>query len=133
MLELSIASSAGDGTPRRRGLPRKHASEAARKLAWYHRQRQTGEAVTQDTPPIPAALYCPHCCCRQPVALEAAGYRCTVCKREVAPPSDPQACPRADDGAHNPYGTPEGWRCSRCNAVMPKPEGADLMILGSSR
>jgi hypothetical protein len=131
MPEQAISSSAGDGTQRRRGRPRKHASDAARKLDWYHRQRKTGETLIQDVPPVVhEVLYCGHCCRRQTVALEASGYRCSVCRREVQPPGDPEACPRSPDGQHNAYSTPAGWICSQCNATVPEPADYGLMRLG---
>jgi hypothetical protein len=124
MPEQAISSSAGDGTQRRRGRPRKHASDAARKLDWYHRQRKTGETLIQDVPPVVhEVLYCGYCCCRQTVALEASGcYRCAMCKREVQPPGNPAACPRAADGQHLPVrdvNAPTGWSCGRCALTMP--------------
>jgi hypothetical protein len=132
MPEQAISSSAGDGTQRRRGRPRKHASDAARKLDWYHRQRKTGETLIQDVPPVVhKVLYCGYCCCRQPVSLEASGcYRCAMYKREVQPPGDPETCPRSDDGAHNAVSRPEGWFCSRCNLPVPEPSDYGITILG---
>jgi len=86
-----------------------------------------------DAPPIPAVLYCPHCCRRQPVALEASGSRCTVRRREGPPPGDPEACPRSPDGQHTPIHASDGWRCSRCNTPMPEPEDAGIIQLGGRR
>jgi hypothetical protein len=89
--------------------------------------------VKQDTPPIPAALFCQYCCCSQPVTAEASTLRCTVCRHDVKLPNDPERCPRAADGSHNVYSTPAGWICSRCNAPMDEPTDAGIMWLGGSR
>jgi hypothetical protein len=84
-----------------------------------------------EAPPIVhAEVYCPQCCKRQPVTTDNGTYRCTLCKGTVEPPVDPEACPRSKDGHHNPINTPEGWRCSRCNAVVDEPADAGIMYLG---
>jgi hypothetical protein len=87
--------------------------------------------VPEAAMPTRETLYCHYCCRRQPVTAEPSGsFRCTVCKRAVEPPGDPEACPRSPDGAHNPYSTPAGWICSKCNTAVPEPADAGMMILG---
>jgi hypothetical protein len=44
MHDQPISSNAGEGAQGRSGRPRTYATDAARKLTWYHRQRQTGES-----------------------------------------------------------------------------------------
>ncbi len=76
----AISSSEGVAPQRRRGRPRTHATDAARKLAWYHRQRQTGEATMSDVPPVVhEELYCNKCCMRRSVRMERKQYHCSSC------------------------------------------------------
>jgi hypothetical protein len=75
-------------------------------------------------------LYCPHCCVRQTVTHDGAVYHCTLCKHEVTPPDNPEACPRSRDGQHNPYRQTSGWVCSQCLAPMDAPADAGTMYLG---
>lgn len=121
MQDHPISSNVGVGRNRRKGRPRKYASDAARKLAWYHRQRQTGATTLQDVPPVMhEALYCHHCCLRQAVRRDGEVYICTLCCNPLQPPTPghEEDCPRASDGQHNPYYTGAGWICSRCNAPL---------------
>src|SRR6266446_4609850 len=43
-----IISSSPAVKPKRRGRPRKHPSDAARKLAWHHRRKLKGEPSMQE-------------------------------------------------------------------------------------
>lgn len=87
-----------------------------------------------DASPVYTELFCLQCCMRRPVTHDGAGYRCAVCRSELQAPSDPESCPRAADGRHNPFNqSGEGWRCSRCNAPVEPPAHADMMFVGARR
>jgi hypothetical protein len=118
MPDPGIASSAGPQPQRRRGRPRTHVSDAARKRDWWRRNRQRQKGMSTMPQVLFETLYCAHCCCRQRVSHDGAGYHCSLCKRPVQPPSDLAACPRSSAG-HNPYRTADGVVCSLCWTPLP--------------
>src|SRR6266436_1511128 len=97
-----ISSSPTIQPKRRVGRPRKHPSDAARKLSWWRKERQKGTSPMQDAPQdVHNELYCSFCCVKQLVHHDGQQYTCSWCKRLVQPPADPTACPRSPDRQHN--------------------------------
>jgi hypothetical protein len=76
-------------------------------------------------------LYCHRCCLRREVRREGEQLHCTTCNTVLQPPADPEACPRAPDGRHNPYRDQGRWVCSQCLAPVEPPADADYVALGS--